>query len=220
MATGRTCQAGWRALTWQWHAAREGDGVQGLGLGTSEDRFRCVSTLHVHLGVCLGCTGCAGRCGHPSACTSACASMHARVWVHGRLHTPPSQVVSFGFVALSGQGVPHCSGVWAGRVVLNHGSSRFPQKLWDPWLCVCGEHETSNWDPRLHVSFRPLVTNPAMLQRKGAAYQPPQGPASICSAQSLGWCSGQGAGARQSDPCAAGSWLCCVCCVHYVSCVC
>lgn len=81
--------------------------MQGLGLGTSEDRLRCVSTLHVHLVVCLGYMECARRCGHLSACTSACANVHACVWVHVRLHKPPSQGVSFGFVALSRQGVPH-----------------------------------------------------------------------------------------------------------------
>lgn len=37
----------------------------------------------MHLDVCLGCMGCAGRCGHLSACTSACANVHARVWCRG-----------------------------------------------------------------------------------------------------------------------------------------
>lgn len=105
--------------------------MQGLGLETSEDRFRCVSTAcapgcvpGVH-GVCRQMW--ASECMHKCLCQCACTCL-----VQGRLLTPPSQEVSLGFVAPSRQGVPHCSGVWAGRDDAKPRSSRFPQKLWDP----------------------------------------------------------------------------------------
>lgn len=103
----------------------------GPGFGGIWGHASVCKHVHVCLGACMGV--------QPGVGMQVHAQMPASVCMHiGEFTCPPPRGGSFGSVAPSGQGVPHCSWVWAGRAALNHGSSGFLLKAVGSALCLWG----------------------------------------------------------------------------------